>query len=128
MYDNNMITSQQVKWAITINPCPNKLYNKKKWGKYTNAEQELILCRVISKLTTTHPSIQCLSKYFEKCPSNGQTHLHGLFEYSVFWHSTLENWVNHSFEWKSDVEPWRHLDVQPIFNLEGWKEYITKDQ
>jgi len=115
-------------WAVTINPSPNKLINKKRWRFYDNDQQERTLLRIVNLLVAKHPSIKCVEKHFETCPSNGQIHLHGLFEFTEEWLTTLENWINHSIAWTDDKSnpPWRHLQVDPIFNKEGWLEYIRK--
>jgi len=117
-------------WAVTINPSPNKFINKKRWQTYPAIRQQEILTRVLSQLTLKNPSINLLEHHFEKCPSNGQIHVHALFECTLEWVSTIENWIHHSIEWKDDKSTprWRHLVIDPIYNRLGWEAYIRKDQ
>lgn len=116
-------------WAVTVNPSPNKLVNKKRWQKYDNASQERILLRILNQMVAKNPSIECIEKHFERCPSNGQIHVHGLFKFPEVYLTTFENWINHSLAWTDDKSnpPWRHLVIDPISNKEGWLEYIRKD-
>lgn len=117
------------RYAVTINPSPNKLINKKRWKLYDHSSQERILLRIVQKLSEKNPSIVCIEKHFEMCPTLGQIHLHALYSFPIEYMSTLENWIEHSLAWKDDksIPPWRHLDIQPINNQQGWLEYIRKD-
>lgn len=118
-----------LQWAVTINPSPNKLMNRKRYQLYSNAEQERILSRIIERLMRDNPSIVCIEKHYERCPSNGQIHLHALFEFSCFWHSTFETYINRVIQWKEDKSnpPWRHLDIQHVHDKEQWLLYIRKE-
>lgn len=118
-----------IHWIVTINPSPNKLINKRRWQLYTNERQKEILERSLTKLTLSNPSISCIERQYERCPSNGQIHLHALYSFSPEWLTTMENWINHTFAWKDDKSkpPWRHLDIRPSINDNLWLEYIRKD-
>jgi len=118
------------RYAITVNISPHKLMNKKKWSTYDHSRQRLILARVEARLRKNNPSIVLESLYYETCPTLNQIHFHALYTMPTEFKAELETYYNRicSTTDAKTIKPWRHLDIQQIYNEEGWLKYIQKDQ
>jgi len=130
---NDVITSImpnfQGNYAITVNPAPTKLLNKKQYCKYTEDQQRAMLTRMEAALRRTTPSIELIELHFEKCPSNGMIHFHALYQMPEIYVTTMENYYRVRLDStdKNTKVPWRHLDIQKVYNRLGWITYIQKD-
>lgn len=126
----NDVTLQNTVWyAVTINPQPTKLCNKRQYRKYTDDQQIGILTRMEAKLRRENPSIELVELHFEKCPVLGQMHFHAKYSMPAIFVTTMENYwrrVLDSSDSKTKI-PWRYLDIQLVYNDQGWLEYIRKE-
>lgn len=124
--------SQELRYAITVNICPNKLMNKRKWRLYSQDDQRRILSRVEKSLRVKTPSIKLIKINYEVCPTLKQVHFHALYEMPTEYMNELETYYQRVVgmpEINGDKnKQWRHLVTKPIFSEEGWIEYITKDE
>lgn len=125
----NRVHNIPIKYAVTVNPAPTRLLNRKQYRLYDSDKQIAILRRIENALRRDNPAIKLIKLNFEKCPSNGQMHFHALFEMPALFVETMENYYNRilsSTDSKTRV-PWRHFDIQTVYNEQGWVDYITKD-
>lgn len=118
-------------YGCTINPCPTRLMNRRRYGNYSLEQQEKMLARMLNCICASAPEEIVLVEYqFEVCPNLKQKHLHALIEmtdlgcslFCAFWEKRLKN------KSSSVYEEWRSIDVTPIWDEPGWLEYIRKDQ
>jgi len=122
------------KYAITINIQPTKYMNKKQWKKYTHDQQRAILTRIEGALRRNTPSIILETIMFEVCPILNQIHFHALYSMPAIFKVELEAYFQRvcgTIVTKStdlSKEQWRHLDIQEVYDTNGWINYITKDQ
>jgi len=125
---NDVTVAILPQFAVTFNPAPTKLMNRKQYCKYSEDQQRAMLARIESSLRTNNPSITLIEIHYERCPSNKMIHFHALYEMPQLFVTTMENYYSKydSTDSKTKV-PWRHLDIQPVFNRKGWEEYIRKD-
>lgn len=116
------------RYAVTLNICPNKKMNNKIWKTYDHIKQTGQLQRLEAYMRRMNPSIQLVEMHFEICPGLNQVHFHALYEMPKEFVSTMENfWREKVADKKPTIKPWRYLDIQPIYNQQGWVEYIRKD-
>lgn len=119
------------KYAITVNICPNKLMNKRKWKLYNHDQQRQILTRIEKASRVKNPII--LEKLnFEVCPVLNQIHFHALYSMPSEFLSGIEAYYKRVIG-MPDIEgdkskEWRHIVTKPIFAEEGWTKYISKDE
>lgn len=122
------------KYAITINVQPTRFMNKRQWAKYTHDQQKLILSRIENALRRNNPSIKMQKLMFEVCPKLNQIHFHALYEMPELFRTELEAYYARTCgtiankNTKTDSKSvWRHLDIQEIYDEQGWIKYISKD-
>lgn len=115
-----------IKYAITVNIKPTYLVNKRRWRDYDQDKQKAILIRVENNMRKKNPSIVLCKMVFERCPNINNMHFHALYEMPSIFTTTVENFWQNQFN-KGDVTNWRVLDIQPIYDEQGWIEYIYKD-
>ena len=118
--------------AITVNIKPGKLMNKKRWNTYEPAKQVAMLDRIEKALHRKNPSIKCLELHYEVCPNllPKQMHFHALYEIRGYeWIMEIKAYYDRICNANDEktIKPWHHLDIQEIYNLEGWEGYIRKD-
>lgn len=114
-------------YAITVNIQPTKKMNSKQWQKYTFAEQKAILTRVELSIRKKNPSINLKQLVFEECPKLHQIHFHALYEHTSEWNDTLLANLNRICgSTGRQTNPWRTVDSQLVYNIQGWIEYINK--
>lgn len=112
--------------ACTVNICPDKFLNKKRWKTYTHEEQRKILFRIERSMRTKTPSVKLHKLIYEVCPQLNQIHFHALYECPTIYESTINNfWRDKKYNPSDD---WRICETKPIFNYDGWFKYIHKDQ
>lgn len=122
-----------VQYAVTINICPDKFINRRKWRLYTHDQQRKILLslnnhcmeKVFSYLEDKHPAtydlIYIKEIRFEVCPTLQQVHFHALIETDELSKILyLNRWQTYN------VANWRISDCQEIYDEEGWVSYINK--
>jgi len=117
-----------IKYAVTVNPAPTKLLNRKQYKLYDSDKQTAMLTRIENALRRDNPTITIIRLNFEKCPSNGQMHFHALYEMRASDIEIMEKYYDRilsSTDSKTKI-PWRHFDIKPVYNEKGWIEYITK--
>jgi len=119
------------KYAITVNICPNKLMNKRKWKLYNHDQQRQILTRIEKASRVKNPII--LEKLnFEVCPVLNQIHFHALYSMPSEFLSGIEAYYQRVIgmpEIKGEKsKEWRHIVSKPIFAEKGWTDYISKDE
>lgn len=120
-------------YAITVNICPDKYMNRKKWKTYTHDQQRDSLLRINksiidkvfnyldSKHQATYDRMSITEIRFEICPILDIIHFHALVKCDEL---TQILYTNH---WQGyNVDKWRIIDVQEIYNEEGWLSYINK--
>lgn len=125
----NDVTPHSSQYAITINPQPTKLLNRKMYKQYSHEQQRSILTRIESALRRNNPSIVLLELHYEICPILKQVHFHALYSMPPIFVSTLETYYKRILDSSNSktLVPWRFLDIQPIYNQCGWIQYIRKD-
>lgn len=119
------------KYAITVNICPNKLMNKRKWKLYNHDQQRQILTRIEKASRVKNPII--LEKLnFEVCPVLNQIHFHALYSMPSEFLSGIEAYYQRVIGMPAiegdKAKEWRHIVTKPIFAEEGWTKYISKDE
>lgn len=124
---------QMKKYAITLNIQPTRYMNKRQWAKYTHEQQKGILTRVEGALRRNNPSIVQEKIMFEVCPALNQIHFHALYSMPAIYKVELEAYFQRVcgsiVTKKTDLtkEQWRHLNVQEVYDEQGWIKYISKD-
>jgi len=119
----------QYEYGITVNIQPTKLMNKKQWKTYTPEKQIAQLSRIEASFRRDNPSVKLCEIHYETCPRLKNVHFHALYRMPAQYLSTMQNYyarVIGSTGTQSD--PWRHLDVQEIYDAPGWIKYIRKDK
>jgi len=123
---------KNIQYAITINICPNKLMNKRKWKLYSHDQQRQILTRIEKASRVKNISINLMKLNFEICPILNQIHFHALYEMPSEFISGLEAYYKRVISMPDmngdTTKQWRHIDVQRVFSEEGWIKYISKDE
>jgi len=118
-------------WAVTVNVKPNRPMNRRQWFKYEPADQIKILGRIEAALRRENPSIVLKEIHYESCPNltPTQIHFHALYQMPEIFVSTMANWYDNKIGYNNaDTKiPWKHLEIVPVYNENGWKEYIRKD-
>lgn len=116
--------------AVTVNIKPNKLINRKRWKLYTADKQQQLLSRFESFSRKDIPDLKLLKIVYESCPVQKQIHFHALYEGYQFHQKLIKDWWDEKVD-GNDLNtkiPWRHIDVQEVYCLEGWIEYISKGE
>lgn len=116
--------------AVTVNIKPNKVINRKRWKMYTYDQQVKHLSRLETFSRKDIPNLQLKKIVYEECPTAKQMHFHALYEGTVLQMKEIINWWDEKVD-GNDLNtkiPWRHVDVQEVFCLEGWLEYISKGE
>jgi hypothetical protein len=125
---NDVTTLTEQKIAVTVNISPNKLMNKKVWKTYSHDKQRLILAKLEAHFRRVTPSVRLVRIEYEICPTVKNIHFHALYECPLNYESTIEcYWMRISNTDKKTITPWRHLDIQNIYDEKGWLHYISKD-
>lgn len=111
--------------ACTVNICPDKALNKKRWKTYTHEQQRDILFRIERSMRKATPSVILHKLIYEVCPTLNNIHFHALYECPRDYISTIENfWRSKKYNPSDD---WRIVKTEFIYNYEGWFKYIHKD-
>lgn len=112
-------------YAVTINPDPFCLFNKKMYKKYTHDQQRAMLTRIENALRKEYKDIELKELHFEVCPNLKQVHFHALYEMRESMTNLYKEYMK-----KRCVRPnspsWRFYDCQEVYNRQGWLEYIRK--
>lgn len=124
--DLNLPEDDDVLWAITINPPPTKLMNKRPYAKYTLYDQQKILSRIENRIRRDNPRIQLVRIYYEVCPTLKQMHFHAMYRMPSIFSSTLETYFHRIFYDKTARKEWRYMRLEPVYNEQGWIKYISK--
>jgi len=111
--------------AVTVNPDPFMLMNKKKYSTYSHEKQVDILSRVEKSLRTKHPDIKLIEIQFEECPNLKQMHFHALYSTPVFMGNEMDSF------WKEKIcrknsPSWTYIVTDEVYDKKGWLEYIRK--
>lgn len=124
------VTPNCTLFAVTVNICPNKKMNGRLWKKYTHDKQRVILCKLEACFRRKTPTIELVAIEYEMCPVLHQIHFHALYKCPKPYGSEIETYwarVADSTEGlKNKTKAWRHLDVQQVYDKNGWLIYITK--
>jgi len=115
-------------FAITVNIQPTKFMNKKQWRKYTPEQQTSQLARIESAFRRNNPSVKLMELHYETCPVLKNIHFHALYEMPKIFKSELETYYKRICDATDEHTkiPWRYLDIQQIFDMQGWLDYIRK--
>jgi len=124
---NRKVDQTAVLIAITVNPPPTKLMNKKPYFKYSLAEQQRMLNRIESKIRKDNPLIVLEKIYYEICPVLKQMHFHAMYRMPMMFLSTIEAYYARIMFDKTATKVWRYLDTEIVYNPAGWLKYIQKD-
>lgn len=119
--------AREVLIAITVNPPPTKLMNKRPYSRYTQEQQQQILSRIESKIRKDNQSIVLEKIYYEVCPILKQMHFHAMYKMPMNFLSTIESYYHRIMFDKTATKVWRFLHTEEIYNKEGWITYISKD-
>lgn len=115
--------------AVTVNIQPTKLMNKRQWRKYSPEQQTAQLSRIEAAFRKKTPSCVLKEIHYETCPVVKNIHFHALYEMPSIFRPELETYYNRicsSTDEKTTV-PWRHLDLQEVYDVAGWLKYIRKN-
>jgi hypothetical protein len=64
---------------------------------------------------------------YEICPNDGIVHFHALYKTSDGFIMTIRNYYKkYDSTNENTINPWRHLDVRPVYDHHGWEKYISK--
>jgi len=119
-----------LEYGVTVNICPNKYMNRKKWKIYNHDQQRQILTRIEKSLRQKTPSIQLKDIYYEICPTLQQVHFHALYSMPRQFITEMETYYNRVVgmpEMSNSSKAWRHFQFEAIYDREGWIKYIKKD-
>lgn len=111
--------------AVTVNPDPYVLMNKKKYSSYSHDKQHDILRRIEAALRRTYPDIKLVEIQFEECPTLKQIHFHALYSTPAFMHCEMSNF------WKTRIcrtnsPSWTYIKSEIVYDKTGWINYIRK--
>jgi len=89
-----------------------------------------LLARVEKSYRDKTPSVQLKRIEYEIQPGTGNIHFHALYEMPEIFVSDMEAYYNRvcSNVDVNTISPWRHFDCKRIYNVQGWLDYISKDQ
>jgi len=126
---------ESIQWAVTVNLCPDKYVNRRRWRDLTDHEQmselmsqhqkyanEAFLNTISIKKTHSGVSPMIVDELnFETCPKSGQKHFHALI--------TAQQTVMESYKklWTGNLKNWRTIDSQEVKCYTAWLAYIRKD-
>lgn len=116
-------------YAVTINPQPTKRLNKREYRKYTDTQQIGILTRMEAKFRRDNPCVELVELHFEKCPTLGQVHFHAKYSMPAIYVTSMEEYWRRVLD-ATDAntkKPWKYLDIQTVYNDQGWLDYIRKE-
>jgi len=116
-------------YAVTVNPQPTCKLNRKRYNAYSGDQQVAILSRIEAALRRKNPDITLVELRYEICPKLQQWHFHALYEMAPIYLASIWNYYKRIMD-STDANTktiWRYLDIQPVWNKEGWEQYIRKD-
>lgn len=126
---NDVNPYNSIFYAVTVNPQPTCKLNRKRYRDYSGDQQVAILSRIEAAMRRKIQDIKLIELRFEICPTLGQWHFHALYEMPPIAESCIWNYYKRVMD-SSDCKTktiWRYLDIQPVYNKEGWEQYIRKD-
>lgn len=110
--------------CMTLNICPEKKVNNKKWKTYSNEQQKAILTRLENAFRRQTPSVTLNMLTFEICPTLKNVHIHALYNAPNFFRHEIDTyWLS-----KFDLPGWRTIITEPCHNRDAWLTYISKAQ
>lgn len=121
---------QNLLFAVTVNIHPYKSMNKKRWFTYSHDKQRSQLARIEEAFRKKNPSVELIELHFEVAPAINDEeyrniHFHALYKMPEDFKAEVETYYNRICGCKEGT--WKHIKIDPIFNKEGWIEYIRKD-
>lgn len=113
-------------YAVTINPDPHMLFNKRPYHKYNYDQQRAMLTRIENACRRDLGSAyHLLELHFEICPTLNQVHFHALYESSLSM-APYELYMGSRCK-RTNAPSWRFYDCQQVYNKSGWLDYIRKN-
>jgi len=121
------VSNTALSFAVTINIQPTKFMNKRQWKLYDHDQQRRILARVELASRKKTPSIILKELHYEKCPKLGNIHFHALYTMPPEFMSQLEAYYARVVAATGEqINPFRYMDVQQVYDEQGWLQYIRK--
>jgi len=124
--DTLMATNERCLLAVTVNPDPFALMNKRMYKLYTNDKQRAMLTRIENAARVTLGDINLKKLTFEICPKLGQVHYHALYDLPSTHVTPLELYIMQRVSRKNGPS-WRAFQSETVYDEKGWIRYITKD-
>jgi len=126
--ESDIVNEGPFRYAITLNFSPNLRVNKRPWKDYTQDQQRASLGRIEAAFRRRNPTCKLIELRYEVCPKIKQIHFHALYEMPLVYKTTMSNYyAKFDATLKDTRNPWRHLDIQDIFDNNGWIDYCNKD-
>lgn len=114
-------------FAVTVNLNPYGFVNNRKWSLYKNDAQRSTLLRIEASLRRTYPNIELVELIFEVCPKLKNIHFHALYRMPLEIPPLYEQYFNDRVKKVSLLCTYKNVEIEPLWNYEGWIKYITKD-
>lgn len=115
--------------AITITPSPHKRHNNVCYKHLIPSDQEYVIMNALTQAKKTQ-SFELMNFNFEKCPTSGNTHLHGTIKITgTFQSDSFGQSIQGSVGYSGVSNKREHfIVISSVHNLEGWKEYCDKEK
>lgn len=112
-------------YAATYNICPNRFVNSKRWKNYSHFTQESILGKKLAR-AVEECGCEIDSDYYqyETCPRLQVRHLHCVVNAPN--QEAIDN-LQTIINARDGTDDYVCFKVDAINDLEGWFDYITKD-
>lgn len=116
-------------YGYTLNICPDKVMNGRKYKNYSLKDQEKLLHRLLMAALkdVSNKNHYCIlsDMSYEVCPLLGQTHIHLMLLSSVTGLQMFDEYL--VCRCHSGVG-WRTTYTELCYDAKGWKEYIHKGE
>jgi len=127
--DDNVTTSCNIgepDIAVTVNPDPFNLMNKRQYKLYDHDKQRAMLMRIETAMRRENPEIELIELHFEICPVLKQIHFHALYRCPLQSIKRMENYFEKRIK-RTNSPSWRAFVHDPVFDKDGWLKYIRKN-
>lgn len=128
--EDNVIVKQlpasRIQLAVTVNPDPYTLMNKRMYRLYSHDKQRAMLTRIENAARRDLGDVNLVKLVFEICPKLQQVHLHAWYDLPDLMVTPLELYFTKRVSRKTGPS-WRAFLSKEIYDEKGWLDYMTKE-